>query len=137
MKYENLIIETKAYQMLKQMIAMAHHKTDATYKASLEKFQTELKNAKILNITKMPKDVVGFNSIVTIKDPNGQKRVIEIVQPDKSNIAEQRISVLAPMGLALFGYANKDEIMWQFPSGMKAISILKVQQPVTLKKTIS
>jgi regulator of nucleoside diphosphate kinase len=38
------------------------------------------------------------------------------------------------MGLALFGYAKDDEIMWQFPSGLQAIKILKVQQATNLKQ---
>jgi len=44
--------------------------------------------------------------------------------------------VLAPMGLALFGYAKDDEILWQFPSGLQAIKILKVEQPMTLKNNV-
>ncbi len=136
MKYETLIIENKEYDQLKQIISLAQNKIDQTYKASIEKLLNELKHAQFLNIKKMPKDVVRFNSVVTIRDPYRNIRSYEIVKPEWSNIAENKISVLAPMGLALFGYAKDDEILWQFPSGLQAIKILKVEQPITVKKIV-
>lgn len=48
--------------------------------------------------------------------------------PDKSDIKLNKISILAPMGLALFGYAEQDEILWQFPAGVSAIKIKTVEQ---------
>ena len=136
MKYETLIIENKEYDQLKQIISLAQNKIDQTYKASIEKLLNELKHAQFLNIKKMPKDVVRFNSVVTIRDPYRNIRSYEIVKPEWSNIAENKISVLAPMGLALFGYAKDDEILWQFPSGLQAIKILKVEQPITVKRIV-
>jgi regulator of nucleoside diphosphate kinase len=137
MKYENIIVEKKEYDHLKTIIATAHYKVDSTYKASLDKFLNELKNAKILNITKMPDDIVRFNSIVTIKDPYDNIRAYEIVKPEKSDLKANKISVLAPMGLALYGYAKDDEIMWQFPVGMQAIKILNVEQTPNFKNVPS
>ena len=136
MKYETLIIENKEYDQLKQIISSAQNKIDQTYKASIEKLLNELKHAQFLNIKKMPIDVVRFNSVVTIRDPYRNIRSYEIVKPERSNIAENKISVLAPMGLALFGYAKDDEILWQFPSGLQAIKILKVEQPIAVKKIV-
>lgn len=128
MKYGELLIETKEYDMLMQIITMAHHKKDPTYKASMDKLRQELKSARIVPIEKMPDDVVRFNTFVTIQDPFDNIPVYQIVTPEKSNLTEHKVSVLAPMGLALFGYAQDDEIMWQFPTGMQAIRILKVEQ---------
>lgn len=136
MKYEHLIIESKEYSSIKEMIGASQNKIDQTYRASVEKFLTELKTARIVNIAKMPKDVVRLNSTVTIQDPYGNIRGYVIVKPERSNVTENKISILAPMGLALFGYAKDDEIMWQFPSGMQAIKILKVQQATHLKQVI-
>lgn len=136
MKYGNIIIETKEYDRLKEIIGSAHNKLDSTYRASVEKLLEELKGAKILGIAKMPEDVVRFNSTVTIQDPFMKIRSYEIVKPESSNVAQNKISVLAPMGLALFGYAENDEVMWQFPSGIQAIKILKVQQATDLKQAV-
>lgn len=134
MKYQHLIIESKEFTSIKELIGASQNKMDQTYRASVEKFLTELKDAKIVNSTEMPNDVVRFNAIVTIQDPYRNIKAYEIVKPEQSNVAENKISVLAPMGLALFGYAKDDEIMWQFPSGIQAIKILKVQQATNLKQ---
>ena len=85
----------------------------------------------------MPEDVVRFHSIVTIKNPDDKVKSYEIVTPEKSDLANNKISVLAPLGLALFGYAKDDEIMWQFPVGMQAIKIIDVEQSIILKNTVS
>ena len=134
MKYEEIIIEKREYELLRQIISNADHNKDKTYKASIEKLTDELKSATIINNENMPIEVVRFNSIVTVKMPFGEPKSFQIVTPDKSDISKNKLSILAPMGLALFGYAVSDEIMWQFPSGINAIKILDVEQPDALQK---
>jgi len=134
MKYEEIIIEKREYELLKQIISNAEYNRDKTYKASIEKLATELKSATIVNDKFMPAEIVRFNSIVTIQTPFSDKKSYQIVIPEKSDIAQNKLSILAPMGLALFGYAISDEIMWQFPTGMHAIKILDVEQPGILQK---
>lgn len=128
MKYDALIIETNEYDYLKQTMGMATNKKDMTYHASTEKLLTELKSAKIMDMAKMPEDVVRLNSLVTIQMPNGMEKTIQVVKPEKSDVATSKISILAPMGLALFGYAQDDKVLWQFPSGIQAVKLLKVEQ---------
>lgn len=134
MKYEEIIIEKREYELLKQIISNAENNKDKTYKASIEKLTTELKSATIVNQEFMPAEIVRFNSIVTIQTPFSDTKIYQIVTPEKSDIAQNKLSILAPMGLALFGYAVSDEIMWQFPTGIHAIKILAVEQPSALLK---
>ena len=134
MKYEEIVIEKKEYELLKQIISNAEHNKDKTYKASIEKLVNELKSATVVNEKSMPVEIVRFNSIVTIQTPSGEPKSYQIVTPEKSDIANNKLSILAPMGLALFGYAVSDEIMWQFPTGIHAIKILDVEQPTVLQK---
>jgi len=134
MKYDEIIIEKREYELLRQIISNAEHNKDKTYKASIEKLTNELKSATIVNDKFMPAEIVRFNSIVTIQTPFGESKRYQIVTPEKSDIAQNKLSILAPMGLALFGYAMSDEIMWQFPTGIHAIKILAVEQQSTLEK---
>lgn len=129
MKYGELIIEKREHAFIKQLISLARYYKDNTYKLSLEKLKQELKNARIVSDKKMPKDIIRLNSIVTIETLFNDIRTYQVVTPEKSNIKENRISILAPMGLALFGYAESDKIMWQFPMGESPITIKKVEQP--------
>ncbi|WP_424494329.1 GreA/GreB family elongation factor [Salinimicrobium sp. GXAS 041] len=128
MKYKKLILEKKEYELLKRIISMSQFHRDKSYRASIEKLSDELKTAKIVSNKKMPDDVIRINSTVTIETPWNVKRSYQIVTPERSGLKQSRISVLAPMGLALFGYAKGDQIEWQFPRGINIIKILDVAQ---------
>ena len=128
MKYNNIIIEKKEFDLLRSMISSAPYHRDQVYKTSLEKLKAELKEAKIVSASKMPGDVIRLNSTVTIKTPWNVTRTYQIVAPDQSDVRSNKISVLAPMGLALMGYAKGDEVEWEFPMGPKIINILDVEQ---------
>lgn len=129
MKYGVVVIEEKEHELLRRFIGLSQEYKDHTYKLSVDKLRNELLNARIVKNMDMPVDVVRMNSTVTIKTPFNVEKTYQIVTPDKSDIRKNMISVLAPMGLALFGYAEGDEIQWQFPAGEKAIKITQVRQP--------
>lgn len=40
-----------------------------------------------------------------------------------------RLSVLTPLGTALLGYREGDEVRWKMPSGIRRLQIEKVMQP--------
>ncbi|MDT0678656.1 GreA/GreB family elongation factor [Autumnicola musiva] len=128
MKYGELIVEKKEYEFLRQLMSLAKYYKDTTYKASIYKLNEELKAAKIVSRNKMPDDVIRLNSIVTIQTPFAVEKTYQLVTPDKSDLRNNKISILAPMGLALFGYAEGDAIEWQFPGGDSTIDIIKVAQ---------
>lgn len=128
MKYGELIVERKEGAFLKQLIGLAKYYKDNHYKASIFKLNEELKIARIVERKDMPDDVIRLNSIITIQTPFAVEKTYQIVTPEKSDIQKNQISILAPMGLALFGYAEGDEIIWQFPIGERNIKIIKVKQ---------
>ncbi|SDX69202.1 GreA/GreB family elongation factor [Flavobacterium degerlachei] len=135
MKYGNLILCKDEYNSLMRAISISTNNGDKTYKSSLDKLRVELKSARMVDHDDVPKDVIRFNSFVTIYTSFNVERCYQIVVPEKSNIQQNRISILSPMGLALLGYANGDSIMWQFPSGVNEIKIIGVaQQEIHLKK---
>lgn len=128
MKYGELIIEKKEYEFLKQIMSLAKYYKDNSYKASIYKLSEELKDARIISNADMPLDIIRLNALVTIETPFAVERTYQIVTPEKGDIREDKISVLAPMGLALFGYAQGDNITWTFPLGESHIHIKKVKQ---------
>ena len=128
MKYGEIIVEKKEYELLKGIMGMAHYAKDPGYRESMEKLTEELKRAKIVSRKDLPDDVIRFNSTVTIKTIFNVEKSYQLVTPEKSNINLNKISILAPMGLALFGYAQGDEILWKFPAGESKIKILEVKQ---------
>src|SRR5699024_6034559 len=117
MKYGKIIIEKKEHELLKRIISMSQYHKDETYRASIEKLNQELQYAEIVSEKKMPADIIRFNSTATIEIPGNIVKSYQVVTPEKSDLKQNKISILAPMGLALFGYAEGDEMSWNFPSG--------------------
>jgi regulator of nucleoside diphosphate kinase len=130
MKYEKVVVDRKELEVLKTLFSTIHNEKDKTYRLSFEKLMEEIKNAKVLDSSKMPLDVIRLNSMVTIKTDFGGEKKFHLVTPEKSDLTQNKLSVMAPMGLALFGYAENDEVEWEFPSGLNTIRITKVEQPL-------
>lgn len=126
MKYEHLIIEKTEYKKLKSYLENANYSNDPVFKRAIGTFLNELKTAKIVAESEMPDDVVRFNSIVTIRTPFIDSKTYQLVIPEESNLKIDKISILTPMALALFGYAVEDSIEWQFPNGTNTIQIIGV-----------
>jgi len=92
-----------------------------------EGLQAELKKAKLVNKNDFPLDVVRLNSRVTIKaDDKEEIMEFKLVTPDKANIKENRISVMAPVGTALIGFRKGQRVKWQVPAGKRTFTILEV-----------
>ncbi|HET8810786.1 MAG TPA: GreA/GreB family elongation factor [Flavobacteriaceae bacterium] len=127
MKYGTLILEKKEHELLKKYFLNASAQPDPSYRASASKLSEELKSAKIVSEKEMPDDIIRFGSMVTIQTPFGPEKTYQLVRPEESDIAQHKISILAPMGTALIGYAKGDEIEWQFPSGMNSLKITHVE----------
>ena len=92
-----------------------------------EELFAELKKAKLVSKEEFPTDVVRLNSIVRIK-PEDKDHVMElmIVLPDKADIKERKISIMSPIGTALIGFREGENVKWQVPSGRKTFTILEV-----------
>lgn len=128
MKYGQLLLDRREYGLLMRSIAESKNQEDKIYRESLKKLKLELLTAKVFDGMAMPDDVVRFNSVVHISTPYNVTRSYQIVTAEKSDITKNKISILSPLALALFGYAAGDKIVWQFPSGENTIEILNVEQ---------
>ncbi|GAA4453901.1 GreA/GreB family elongation factor [Novipirellula rosea] len=47
-----------------------------------------------------------------------ESEIFTLVSPDEANIAEGKLSVLAPLGTAILGYRVGDIVRWKVPSGV-------------------
>ena len=106
---------------------------DHEVQKSLLKLSDELKTANIVDDQEVPMDVVRFNSIVTVKSDKGWERMLQVVIPQDKDLSLNKVSVLAPMGAALFGYSKEDIVDWEFPGGKQKLKILDVKKEDTLK----
>lgn len=124
------MLEKKEYVYVKRILNISGYVGNHEIQKSLVKFTEELKTAHILDETEFPDDVVRLNSIVTVTSGDNWEKTIQIVQPSEKDIKNNKISILTPMGAALFGYSVSDTVKWDFPTGLKELKIIEVtQQP--------
>lgn len=87
----------------------------------------ELARAKVVPSNQVPPEVVTMNSEVFLRDvDSGETMTYRLVFPKDADVDHGAISVLAPVGMAILGYAVGDVVEWQVPSGMRRLSIEKV-----------
>ena len=93
-----------------------------------ENLEIEIERAKVIDEKDIPTDLVRMNTTVTfITLQDEKKSTLTLVYPEDANIAEGKISILAPLGSALIGLRVNQEINWMFPDGKtKTIKILEV-----------
>lgn len=128
MKYDSLILEKKEYVIIKRLLNLLDNYKDDTQKSSLETLSNELETAIINDDVDVPTDVVRLNSEVTISAEDGWNYTFQVVLPTDSNVAQKKVSILLPMGAAVFGYAKGDSIQWKFPKGESRITVVDVKQ---------
>ena len=89
--------------------------------------EAELKKAKIVNVESFPNDVVRLNSRVKIKEESGGRLIeLTLVTPEKADMNQKKISVMAPIGTAIIGFSKGAKVKWQVPSGNKTFTIVEV-----------
>lgn len=89
--------------------------------------EEELQQATLVASAQVPATVVTMNSMVTAVDPeNGRRNTITLVFPRDAQPGEGRVSVLAPLGLALLGARVGQEISWSTPRGTRRLRVERI-----------
>lgn len=113
---------------LRTLVA-ARARTAAVDREQLLDLQDELERAVVVEAGSLPADVVALASSVTVLDvESGVRSEYTLVLPAQADVAEARISVLAPLGTALLGYRVGDVVEWRMPGGLRRLRIEAVKQ---------
>ncbi|TPN28213.1 nucleoside diphosphate kinase regulator [Mesorhizobium sp. B2-3-3] len=84
-----------------------------------EELLSEMDRAVVTDAAAMPAGVVRMGSTVTVRSEGGDTQRIVLVYPGEADIAENRISVLTPMGTALIGVSIGQAVCWNGRGGRK------------------
>jgi regulator of nucleoside diphosphate kinase len=115
------------YNILREL---AKNAKDSTNIREIALLNQELDRAIINKDGVLEETVVRINSHVLIEDVKAQKQMkIQIVLPSQSNLKENKISILAPLCVAIIGFKENDEVEWQLPAGIKTLKIITVNNP--------
>lgn len=110
-------------QRLEELISVARD-FGGRDKEYLESLAGELAKAKIVSPKDVPPDVVTMNSKVVLHDlDTSEEMTYVLVFPKDADIDAGAISVLAPVGTAILGYAKGDVVEWRVPAGVRRLRI--------------
>ena len=83
-----------------------------SYAPYLEVFRSQLREAVPVPVKDVPPDVITMNSRFTVKNNAGELLSYTLVYPDQASLADGKVSVLSPMGMALYGACVGDRVAW-------------------------
>lgn len=84
----------------------------------MEDLEAELNRAKVIEPKDIPPNVVTMNSTVRfMTESSNEAFCMTLVYPKDKDVAGDKISILAPVGSALLGLSQGDEIEWPKPGG--------------------
>lgn len=129
MKYGKLILTKRDYKLLKLVLLNWNNSSELS-ETNYSLLNKELENVMLYDDQEIPNDVVRFQSFIEIETPFGVLKDYELVVPAQRSPSNKKLSILSPIGSAIIGYAEGDEIKWNFPVGEKTIKILKVKNDI-------
>jgi regulator of nucleoside diphosphate kinase len=98
--------------------------------AALEKLREELDRAVVVDPSAIPAGVVTMESRVEFEDlGSGEVDDYTITFPDRANVEQKRLSILAPIGTALIGCREGDVVDWTTPGGVRSLKVRRVSPP--------
>ncbi|PAM93093.1 hypothetical protein B4N84_19075 [Flavobacterium sp. IR1] len=112
------------YALLRELILKSKNSTNAKEAGQLSH---ELDRAIISKENSLENSIIRINSFVTVEDVKANKQMkIQIVLPSVSDVKEGKISVLAPLSVAIIGFKENDIVDWELPAGIKTLKIIAV-----------
>ena len=94
---------------------------------NIEALENEIERAKRIEPRKIGHNVVTMNSEVEVIDlASNRVMKFKLVYPQEADFKNNRLSVLSPLGSALIGYREGDEVEFRVPAGLKKVKIGKI-----------
>jgi regulator of nucleoside diphosphate kinase len=108
---------------LQSVIAGSHsaHPRDV---GNIESLERRLDDAEVVPADRIGPDVVTMNSEVRIHDLDKDETIVlRLVFPSFADAAAGRISVLAPLGMAILGCRKGETVSWRTPGGLRSLRV--------------
>jgi regulator of nucleoside diphosphate kinase len=122
MKTDRILLVQKELDLLKKHLRdlnLTHY--------NKTKLHAELEYAGVMNEIELPDDVIRIESAVEIREEvSGRTYNFQIVSPSEADMKKNKISVFAPIGIALMGYRKGSKVQWEMPDGIKRFTVLDV-----------
>lgn len=114
----SITITADDFDYLEQLLDLPKYRNIPARKDLVE----ELQRASIVETDEIGADIVTLNSTIRfVDDKSGEQYEMTLVPPEEADSDKNRISVLAPVGIALLGLSVGQIIQWQVPGRQDAL----------------
>jgi regulator of nucleoside diphosphate kinase len=119
-----IVVTTRDLERLERLL----DSLPADASSEKEALQAELARAQVVEPHRIPPNVVTMNSTVRFSfKESGEEFRLTLVYPKDTEAKPDRISILAPVGIALLGLAVGDEIEWpNLAGGLSTVRVIDV-----------
>jgi regulator of nucleoside diphosphate kinase len=114
---------------LDRLLKLLHAAGSTEYRGSeyLKQLKAELERAMVVSPQDIPADVITMNSTVSLIDTEtGEEETYTLVFPEDADLAQGKVSILAPIGTGMFGYRVGDVFEWEVPAGKRRLLVKKI-----------
>jgi transcription elongation factor GreA len=94
--------------------------------ARIAMLKRRIAEISIMNLDKIPRDRAAFGSTVNLREDTGESITYQLVMPEEADAGRGLISTSSPIGRAIVGKTEGDEIKVTTPSGTRQFEIVKL-----------
>ena len=95
--------------------------------ARISMLQQRVAAIQLINLDKIPRGRAAFGSTVHLHEDTGADVIFQLVMPEDADVEKGLISTSSPIGRAIVGKEEGDEVVVVTPSGRRAFEITKLQ----------
>ena len=120
-----IVITAADFDRLRSLLGSPRYRQ--TRAPLLQALQEELDRSTVVPADAVPKSVVTMHSKVRVRDLMDQEsETYTLVYPNQANINQNRLSVLAPLGMALLGNRVGQIVKFDAPARRRRLKIEKI-----------
>ena len=94
--------------------------------ARLSMLHKRVAELALINLDRLPDDRVAFGSTVHLQEMDGEAVVYRLVMPEDADPTKGWISTASPIGRALMGKEEGDEVAAPTPGGVREFELVKL-----------
>ncbi len=131
------------YDVIKAIGTAREHgdlKENAEYHAAKERqghiegrileLKDKLSRAEVIDCSSVDCSRAVFGTVVTLMDLNTDEEVTyQLLGPEEADVKKGSISILSPIGRAIIGKQEGDEVAIRTPGGMREMEIMAIRAP--------
>ncbi len=127
MKSHSIVVSDADMNRLSRLVRALKHSLFRD-QLQLESLDKTLESSEVASSERIPRDIIRMNSCIHVLDlDTGKKERYTLVFPEQADISTNRISVLAPVGIALLGHKKGEVIEAKVPGRTRRLKVKQVR----------